>query len=373
MPSSFKPSAVPGRLHHYTSRLVAFEHYLTDKEYNNNYNNTNNNKSITNTSPSTISPDSTTAKNILLWIGGLGDGLLTVPYVRRLAQALPQGWILVEILLSSSYNGWGTSSLKRDVQEIEKCVEYLRGDGFGRGKEGEGKGMVEIKIVLMGHSTGCQDMMEYLINRDGSGNGCDGGHQGKNMPVPIQGAILQAPVSDREGLVRDLSSSSSTTTTYESSVRMAQDWVTQGRGEDVLPETATGGIYGKAPISARRWLGLASPGKDGDDDYFSSDLSDEQLRRTFGRLPRSNEKNDMSCPILILYSGQDEHVPEFVDKEALVRRWMSIMRENGVVVDEENGGVLPGAHHSFKQDSEEIVEDLIRRVRRFLVRIDDGS
>ena len=331
--------------------------------------------------------------------------------MRRLAQNLPARWVLVEVLLSSSYNGWGTSSLKKDVRELERCVGYLKGVvlggrgvvGVGGGADGGGRGgdvTAEMqnnkektgKIVLMGHSTGCQDVMEYLVGEkkeeqldEGKGDGsatmrASQGQKPKPKPRPrdVDGAILQAPVSDREGLVRDLAPA-----VYESSVRMAKEWVDQGCGNDTLPVSATGGIYGSAtPISAYRWLSLASPGKDGDDDYFSSDLSDGQLRRTFGRLPRAerdggddNDDDDGagSCPVLILYSGEDEHVPDFVDKEALVERWMGVMKENAVVVDEENGGVLPGAHHSFKQDSEEILGDMIGRVRRFLERIDDGG
>ena len=290
------------------------------------------------------------------------------------------------------------------MRELERCVGYLRdavlgrvgssGDGNGNGNRDGGLGKRRTgKIVLMGHSTGCQDVMEYLVGdkreeqereqkqkqrqekkkEEGDGVASSMASQ-RQVSGVIHGAILQAPVSDREGLVRDLAPA-----VYESSVRMAEEWVAQGRGGDVLPVSATGGFYGAGtPISANRWLSLASPGKDGDDDYFSSDLSDGQLQRTFGMLPKAGTDGDDvenagGCPVLVLYSGKDEHVPEFVDKEALVKRWVGIMKANGVVVDEENGGILPGAHHSFKLDSEEIMEDLVRRVQRFLENIDNGS
>lgn len=41
----------------------------------------------------------------------------------------------------------------------------------------------------MGHSTGCQDTMQYLLT--------------KHSNTPIQGAILQAPCSDREGFAEE--------------------------------------------------------------------------------------------------------------------------------------------------------------------------
>jgi hypothetical protein len=41
----------------------------------------------------------------------------------------------------------------------------------------------------MGHSTGCQDTIQYLLT--------------KHSDTPINGAILQAPCSDREALSRE--------------------------------------------------------------------------------------------------------------------------------------------------------------------------
>ena len=48
-------------------------------------------------------PASATAPlHTLIFIGGLYDGLATVPYVPALASALPPSWRLAQILLSSS-------------------------------------------------------------------------------------------------------------------------------------------------------------------------------------------------------------------------------------------------------------------------------
>lgn len=45
------------------------------------------------------------------------------------------------------------------------------------------------KIILMGHSTGCQDAMQYLLT--------------KHSDTPINGAILQASCSDREAFAEE--------------------------------------------------------------------------------------------------------------------------------------------------------------------------
>lgn len=86
-------------------------------------------------------------KNALVFIGGLTDGPHTVPYIRTVAAKIQAAAVLdysvFEIRIRSSFDGFGWGSLAQDVEDISAVVKYLRGIG----KE---------KIVLMGHSTGCQ-------------------------------------------------------------------------------------------------------------------------------------------------------------------------------------------------------------------------
>jgi hypothetical protein len=88
------------------------------------------------------------APNALVAIGGLGDGPHTVPAMRRVAARIDgthggPAYSMFEIRMRSSFIGFGTSSLAEDVMHISCLVKYLRGLGKKR-------------IVLMGHSTGCQ-------------------------------------------------------------------------------------------------------------------------------------------------------------------------------------------------------------------------
>lgn len=291
----------PGKLHRYASNLVAFEH-------------------------ETAVP----LKHLLLWVGGLGDGLLTVPYPSTLSKKLPPGWALAEVSLLSSLHGWGTGSLHRDAKEIGHCVEYFRqllGD--------------QTKIVLMGHSTGCQDAMEYVTGKD------------KSTRPPIDGVVLQAPVSDRQAV------SPSSRSTYDKIVSTAKQWVKEGRSEEVLPNHLGHEWFGSVAVTAYRWLSLLSPDKDGDDDYFSSDLSDEQLKATFGTFPEST-------PLLVLCSGADEHVPFSIDVPSLIKRWWKHVEDGGGLVDKENGGIVQKAHHNLAQDDAVVVDDLCWRVHGFL-------
>jgi hypothetical protein len=268
-------------------------------------------------------------QNILLFIGGLFDGLLTIPYTSTLSSLLPPSWTLAEVRLTSSYTGWGTSSLQKDVSELSDCISYFRTIKTG-------------KIVLMGSSTGCQDIMEYLTGL---------GHESRPA---IDGGILQAPASDRECFVMTMEPG-----LYNSSCVAAKKMVDEGNGEEILPKKETNNAPG--PCTARRWLSLASPNHDGDDDYFSSDLTDEQLLKTFGRLPERTK-------LCVLMSENDEYVPKSIDKMGLIKRWTGIVKRGEGRIDEVNSGVVKGASHNLGKDGdgEEIVKDLVRRVLGFL-------
>ena len=102
-----------------------------------------------------VGPDD--APNALIAIGGLGDGPHTVPAMRKVAGRIDgsQGgpaYSMFEIRMRSSFIGFGTSSLAEDVVHISCLVKYLRGLG-------------KKKIVLMGHSTGCQVCLSRIQGR----------------------------------------------------------------------------------------------------------------------------------------------------------------------------------------------------------------
>ena len=268
----------------------------------------------------------------IIFIGGLGDGLLTVPYTTPLAKILPESWSLVEVLLGSSYAGWGVSSLDSDVKELSTCVAYFR-SLRPRGR-----------IVLLGHSTGCQDVLHYLIS---AGN-----------PPDIDGGILQAPVSDREWMAFFLPPN-----ILDGSVNMAREYIEDGRGDDVLPIKMTGSLF-QTPISANRWLSLASPGPDhaGQDDYFSSDFDIERMRRTFGKVGSTRTR------LSLLSGGSDQYVPPSVDRHALMGKWLTHIKDGGGVIDDD-AGIIDGASHNLGEGGEP-TEDLKRRVLGFIDRLE---
>ncbi|KAH9572141.1 hypothetical protein CY35_02G130900 [Sphagnum magellanicum] len=250
-------------------------------------------------------------KQQVIFIGGLTDGLLATDYVVPLANALQEEkWSLVQPLLSSSYIGYGTSSLKEDAIEIEKLINYLIYE-----EQSEG-------VVLVGHSTGCQDIVHYLRT---------GGHCSR----AVRGAILQAPVSDREYLA--------TLPGTQPMLELAEKMIQEGKGNDLMPREASP----QAPITASRYRSLAA--YLGDDDLFSSDLSDAELRTRLGHMSR--------VPCQVIFSMADEYIPEYVDKAKLLKRLCEAMGGAEKVA-------IPWGNHSLSNRVQETVHCIIDFIKR---------
>ncbi|KAA8646158.1 hypothetical protein EYZ11_001553 [Aspergillus tanneri] len=328
------PASYPGILHQYAPRLVAHEF---------------------------VSPNQTRPKpHSLLFVGGLTDGLGTVPYVTELSKALESTeWSLFWLVLSSSYLGWGIGSLDQDVEEISQCVSFVRKYKSASSSDG--------KVVVMGHSTGCQDVLHYLYSANPLPQRPTDQEVGLNLqrlvrPV-MDGAIMQAPVSDREAVLHMMQTSADPDEfrrIYDQLVDLAR----RQPPTEILPLHLTSKVgYPGTPLNARRFLSLASPDSPVNpelDDLFSSDLTDQRLRETFGAVA---ERGLLRSKLMVLYSGSDEFAAGWVDKEALLQRWKLATNANGKEKWDENSAVVPGASHTVKDEGQ---TDLIARVLRYL-------
>ncbi|KAF3346935.1 hypothetical protein VD0004_g774 [Verticillium dahliae] len=223
------------------------------------------------------------SSNALIFIGGLTGGPHTSRTPRTLAHGLADAselnYSVWEFRMRSSYSGFGFSSIANDVEDIKALVTYLR----SRGKN---------KIVLMGVSTGCQDCIEYT-------------NHAKYDTPPVEGYILQSPVSDRETAGMSMPADY-----LEATIATAKQMIAEGKQEDAMPRDSIPPVFSSL-VTAYRWNSLAAKG--GDDDFFSSDIRDDTLDTTFGRFDR---------PVLLMPAGEDELVPSMVDKEKLLARWM---------------------------------------------------
>ncbi|RMZ87206.1 hypothetical protein DV736_g5569, partial [Chaetothyriales sp. CBS 134916] len=171
------------------------------------------------------------------------DALTATPYVYTLANYLSGGaspqWTVIHPLLSSSARQFGISSLDRDVEDIASAIAYIRAT--------PALGSASSRIVLMGHSTGCQD-----------------------------GAILQAPVSDRDSILHSIATSPAARDAADECNRIAAATPPDQHTGTLLPLHATRPFFGSVPVLISRWLSLASPlspDHPADDDKFSFDLA----------------------------------------------------------------------------------------------------
>ena len=322
---AFTPGSRFGTLHNYCPRLVAFE-YCSDVDRH-------------------YAKD--TPSNFILFVGGLGDSLMTVRYPSLLSEYLPSTWSLVEVCTASTGAGWATRRLDEDSEDLCKAVRYFRNLAEKRSPGSSPK------VVLLGHSTGSQIAMNYLVG------------PWKHALIPpavldrpvVDGAIFQAGISDREGLAEELSASD-----LETSLEVSRTWIKEGRGRDQLPESLTKISLGVSP-SAERWLSLVD--KEGDDDYFSSDLSDDRLERVWGGRGLASR----GITIMALLGEKDEHMPKWLDKAQLLGRWETQVRgANGIWHD--RSGVVNDATHNLNKNGDDIIEELCERILGLVYSVD---
>lgn len=231
----------------------------------------------------------------------------------------------------------------------------------------------------MGHSTGSQDVMHYLHRPNPLDSKPKFDSELEHVERDaIDGAIMQAAVSDREviQLVIQMGWRGRTTTElqaiWDQLVVMARSAVDSGQSSDTLLPlwmTTAIGYPANTPVSARRFLSLISPNSPQspeEDDLFSSDLGDEILEQTFGKIAKGGLLNGK---LMVLSSGSDQSVPEWVDKENLLSRWQKATNDGAgrEIWDAEHSGVVPGASHALSNDDQaEPRANLVRRVLGYL-------
>lgn len=276
--------------------------------------------------------------------------------------------------VTSSYQAWGVGHLDRDTDEIGECVRYIqeyKAERFGKEKR---------NVVLMGHSTGSQCVLHYLYRENPHTRilPFDPGLKHVERP-PVDGAIMQAPVSDREAIAWVLEWGVGETgpeearDVYERLQRMARESekADDSAFDTLLPLSLTSriGYPANTPISCRRFLSLVSPDSPGsprEDDLFSSDLSDETLGKTFGMVGR---RGLLGYKLMVTMSGADQSVPDWVDKEKVLSRWKNATDccEGDGIWDVDCSGVIPGASHALSNDDQtEARKDLVSRVLGYL-------
>lgn len=108
---------------------------------------------------------------------------------------------------------------------------------------------------------------------------------------------------------------------------------------------------------------------DGDDDFFSSDLTNEELKDRLGHVGELGKKT--SLRLLTAYSKKDEYVPESVDKDVLLKRLVAAMN-NDEVIGAAEGLMLHNANHNLSEGSDD-KSIFVKAVGNFLRTFSDSN
>lgn len=148
--------------------------------------------------------------------------------------------------------------------------------------------------------------------------------------------ILLSPTCGRENLLRSF-----TEEELNESLAIASAQIASGNGSFPLHADLHDNkmLQVCKGMHADVWYAIMGPG--GPAENFSSESSDEQLSRLFEGLRRA-EKN-----VCILTAGEDEAVPDTVDKEVLLERLLRASQGTNSV---SRGRVIAGANHNMEQE-----------------------
>lgn len=225
--------------------------------------------------------------NIIL-IGGLGDNIMTIPYIHKLNElCIKKNYCLIISQLSSMPE-FKIISIEQDIYDINCLLNHLEGS-----------------IILLGHSTGCQDILLY----------CE-----KNKYRNVKGIILQGPVSDIEFHSNEI-------------IKKHENIINNNHQNHSLYFEYNGNIWLK-----ERFESLYK--KNGIEDIFSSYLADESYEKW----------KDLDIKILSIISEKDEYcVTSIVNK-------LKLMSE--VII-------LKDADHCISKEF--MIEDFINVVDEFII------
>ncbi|NLB66272.1 MAG: alpha/beta fold hydrolase [Lentisphaerae bacterium] len=240
---------------------------------------------------------------LLVFVHGMGSNFYRSALKKAFLSAAPQLGMAV-----LSFNNRGAESGTEDeifgtsLFDLDALATYARRRGHR-------------KLVLVGHSTGCQKIVYW---------------QSKRAHPAVYGLVLLAPGDDYAIVRRDLGRR------FDQKVAWAQRQVAAGR-----PEAQVTGLYGR--FQAERFLSLANPR-----------ATEANLFRYDGALTHYRR---VRCPVLAVFGDQEEFAvipPE---------RMLAILRKKSRAA-EFTDLLIPGADHGFHGQEEELAAFTCRWARR---------
>lgn len=208
-------------------------------------------------------------QKLIMLIGGLGDLLFSVKYFQYLWNNIENYMICIPNMRSCG-NSFGNTTIWDDVEDIRDILNHIT------------KNYKITEIYLLGHSTGCQDIL-CLFKKN------------LNKNFPIKKCILQGAVSDRDFVENDeklLKEIKRIELKYNIEYK---NW----NNSDIKNSMEVSDyLYDdKYPLLIRRFISLYS--KLGDEDWFSFDLSQNELNNLY---------SNINIPFLFVFSLNDQYV-----------------------------------------------------------------
>lgn len=250
------------------------------------------------------------AKTVYLFLHGL--------YSNAFSQAATSGYLATGdsacLLFNNRGNGYvskirRTKSRKTSIEVIGGSHEIFtecRDDIAGAVAFAKARGAT--RIILVGHSTGCQKAVWYLAGR----------------PAPeVKGAALLAPLSDYAALRKEISPS-----TYRKALAAAKKAAL--RDPCVLLPASVSPI----PCDAQRWLSLYTP-----------ESIEEIFTYASGKRPTTLRK--VRAPLIALFASEDQYADRPADELAA---WFSAACPDHPIVTE----VVGAPDHGFSGASESL-------------------
>lgn len=190
------------------------------------------------------------------------------------------------------------------VDDIQGAVTYAKKRGVN-------------KILLIGHSTGCQKSIYYLSK--------------KNKQKMVSGVVMLAPMSDYAGAKKQMEKS-----VLQAATQCAQKLVAQGRPHDLLPLDVWPLMH-----DAQRFLSLYTP-ESSEEIFCYADAN---------KKPTVLQK--VKIPQLIVLAGSDEYRDRSIHK---IASWFhDRLRRKNVSVQ-----IIARAPHNFYQHEKEVVTAISR-------------
>ena len=224
---------------------------------------------------------------MLIYVHGMGSNFYRSALKKAFMEAAPAlGLGFLSFNNRGAERGTENERFHTCLHDLDAATAFARRQGYR-------------KLVLVGHSTGCQKIAYW---------------QARRMPSAVAGLVLLAPADDYAVTRRDLGRR------FEKKVAWAHKMVACGRGD--APVT---GLYER--FTAQRFLSLA--------DLHATEAN---VFRYAGALTHFRR---VKCPVLAVF-GEQEEFAAIPPQEML-----AILRRKTKSRDFDDW-LLPGANHSFK-------------------------